>query len=235
MDGRRRIAFGSGTARQDWTPAVLMTAGFAVLMAAVVWFVRPFAGGGAEPGPERPLRVAPAEVDVFVGPLGPDFVGILSPVLRDPEPDSEHEAHLERRLGFAVGKGYGWARLVAFNRGSQPATLQLADGWMRVLDGSGSVVESRSLAGAVRDGEVVLPDDLEFTLRVLGALEETVEVPPHQGVQLFVPLARRGALVGAQRIEVAAGQTLEPRRISQAGFQRLLLQRDEAALEDLLR
>ena len=220
---------------QDWTPAVLMTAGFALAMAAVVWIWGPSIRQGEGPGPEQPRRHAPDDVGVWVGDLPHGLVGVLTPVLRDPMPDQMHEQRLNERLGLQGDGALGLARLLVFNPGDVEGTLRLDDNLLRVSRKDGSTIASRSLAAMVERGEVQVPGDLAFTLRVLGPLQAEIAVPARGMVNLLVPLAKPGGLADTRAVEVAEVGPWRQRPMPQAALQRLIQRPDERAVEALLR
>ena len=220
--------------RNDWTPAVLITASVALLTAGFVWLFEPWGSpGDGAPGDTIPRRRLPAEVIVWIGEVGPDLKGVLGPIWGDTGPDRDHDGLLNGSLGLENGKALSYYRLLVFNTSEQARTLELGDGGIVMLGEDGNRVPLRSLAKMRERGEVQINDALEFSLHSLGALARTIEIPPGRAASLMVPFQGETRIETASAIGTTNGTALRRRRMARAAFRRLIEEPDEARVKDL--
>ncbi|MCB9901906.1 MAG: hypothetical protein H6826_11225 [Planctomycetes bacterium] len=220
--------------RPDWTPAVVMTALFAVAMAGVVWFLGPMRGRD-DVGPGHDRRLPPAGVNVWVGDLGAELRGVLAPVIGDPGPDELHAAQWNEHLRWGEGKQLGFARLVVVNTGQEPRELEVGDGTVRVRLPGGQSTATLDLTRQVAEGRWSPPEGWAFVARVLGPLRDRIEVPAGGSVSLLVPFDHDVDLAEAEGVSAADGEPWSLRRRTQDELRRLVVSREASDVEDLLR
>jgi hypothetical protein len=220
----------------DWTPAVLITATVSLVTVGLVWLVTPWGPGrfGEPSGPTRPRHRPPAEVVVWTGELAPGLKGVLGPVWGDARPDQDHADLLNDDLGLTGERALAYFRLLVFNTSDETRSLALGAGELVVLGEEGqSPLPLRSLARMVADGEVAIPRGLEFSLRSLGALTESIDVPPGRFAKLVVPFGGSARLDTARTVVTAHGTELHRRQMATAAFRRLIEDPNEGRLKDL--
>ncbi len=220
----------------DWTPAVLITATISLMTAGLVWLVAPWGTGiGAhEPGHTIPRRVPRAEVVVWTGELAPGLKGVLGPVWGDPKPDRFHDQSLNEDLGLEGERALVYYRLLVFNTSEEPRSLEVGEGRIVMLgETDGGKLPLRSLARMVERGEIQLDGGMEFSLRSLGALTTTVEVPAGSFAKLVVPFDGKASIETARAVATQDGTELRRRQIAQAAFRRLVASPDESQVKDL--
>ena len=222
-------------APNDWTPAVLITATVSLVTAGLVWLVAPWGPYGPHSGPGAtiPRHPLPPEVVVWTGELAPGLKGVLGPVWGDTVPDLHHDGMLNEDLGLKGPEALAYFRLLVFNTSSESRTLTLDEGELVMLDESGAQVPLRSLAAMVERGEIHPGDGLQFSLRALGALSSTLEVPAGSFVPLLVSFDARVRISTARAVATAQGKSLRRRQMARAEFRRLFAQPDEARVKDL--
>jgi hypothetical protein len=222
--------------REDWTPAVLITASICLLTAGLVWLVTPWdpLSDRDAAGQSAPRRHGPAQITVWTGELAPGLKGVLGPVWGDPKPDKDHDSLLNDDLGLDGAEALAYFRLLVFNTTDEDHTLVLRDGELRMVDeGGGGPILLRSLAAMEQQGEIEISGGLAFSLRSLGALQERIEIPAGRFAKLVVPFARGARLETAKAVATMHGTALVRRRIAAAEFRQLLSDPDETRLEDL--
>ncbi len=220
----------------DWTPAVLITATISLMTAGLVWLVTPWGTGlsGQEPGRTMPRRLPQAEVVVWTGDLAPGLKGVLGPVWGDPKPDRHHDGLLNEGLGLTGDRALRYFRLLVFNTTEEARSLELGEGRIVMLgETGGGKLPLRSLARMVKNGEIQLGGSLAFSLRSLGALSTTVEVPAGSFAKLVVPFDGGASIDTARAVATQDGTELRRRQIAQATFRRLVEDPDETQVKDL--
>lgn len=220
----------------DWTPAVLITASISLVTAGIVWLVSPWDLGRHDgAGHTIPRRRPPAQVVVWTGDLAPGLKGVLGPVWGDPKPDRDHDVVLNSDLGLEGDRALRYFRLLVFNATSETRSLELGEGGIVMTDGGGGKpIPLRSLAAMMERGEVELDGALAFSLRSLGALQETIEIPAGRYAKLVVPFGGRARLETATAVAATAhAQPLRRRQMAAAEYRRLLSSPDESRVEDL--
>jgi hypothetical protein len=223
--------------RNDWTPAVLITASIALVTAGVVWLVSPWAAGrfGEHPGETIPRRRPPPQVVVWTGDLAPGLKGVLGPVWGDPKPDRAHDTVLNEDLGLGGDRALHYFRLLVFNITDETRSLALGEGGLVMADaGGGQPIPLRSLPAMLQRKEIELPGGLAFSLRTLGALNEKVEIPPGEFAKLVVPFGVRAHLETATAVAATAyAKPLRRRQMAATEYRRLISNPDERGVEDL--
>jgi hypothetical protein len=219
--------------RDDWTPAVLITATVSLVTAGLVWLVAPWEHPGG-PGDTIPRREAPATVTVWAGEIAPGLKGVLAPIWGDPRPDRDHDILLNRDLGLAGDHRLSWFRFLVFNQTGEARSLELGDGRILLVgpDGSGTL-PLRNLAGMAERGEIDLPDGLAFALRSLGSLRDVLEIPPGRYAQLLVPFEGALDIDSVRGVRSSDGRPFERLPMAQARFRRLIEKPDESHVRDL--
>jgi hypothetical protein len=220
--------------RNDWTPAVLITATVSLVTAGLVSLLAPW-GAGREPppGPDRPRHALASEVVVWIGELGPQLKGVLGPVWGDSEPDRDHDGLLNQDLGLSGPEALSYYRLLVFNTSAEPRTLTLGDGRIVMEGENGDRVYLKNLAAMVERGELSLSPSLAFSLRSLGALSERVEIPPGQAASLMVPFNGEARIETARAVALADEREFRRRQMARASFRRLIEDPDETRVKDL--
>jgi hypothetical protein len=220
--------------RSDWTPAVLITASVCLLTAGLVWLVAPWDRFSSEfPGPGLPRHRAPAHVVVWTGEFAPGVKGVLAPVWGDAKPDRDHARLLNEDLGLDGESELVYFRLLVFNTTPEAHTLHLEDGAIRIAVEEGSQpVPMRSLAAMLERDEVDMAEGLAFSLRSLGALQRTVELPAGGVAKLIVPFGRRASLEAARAVATENGTALRRRQMAAAAFRRLITTPGDVRVED---
>jgi len=220
----------------DWTPAVLITATVSLMTAGLVWLLAPWSPGTGNDGARHtiPRRLPRAEVVVWTGELAPGLKGVLGPVWGDPKPDRFHDQQLNEDLRLDGERALAYYRLLVFNTTSEPHTLRLDDGQIVMLgETGGTKLLLKSLAHMAETGQVEIRGGLEFSLRTLGALATTVEIPAGSFARFVVPFGGGGSLETARAVATKDGNELRRRQIAQAAFRRLLEDPDESLVKDL--
>ncbi len=220
----------------DWTPAVLITASISLVTAGIVWLVSPWHAGRFErPGDSIPRRRPPAQVVVWTGDLAPGLKGVLGPVWGDPKPDRDHDLVLNGDLGLEGERALRYFRLLVFNATQEPHSLELREGGLVMTDGGGGKpIQLRSLSAMVARDEIEVSGGLAFSLRSLGALQESIEVPAGTYAKLVVPFGGRARLETATAVAAAGqGTPLRRRQMAAAEYRRLLANPDETRVKDL--
>lgn len=222
--------------RNDWTPAVLITATVSLVTAGLVWLFAPWGMGrfGGEPGVTRPRRRPPAQVVVWTGELAPGLKGVLGPVWGDPKPDRDHDQILNGDLGLEGENALSYHRLLVFNTTAEARTIEIVDGMILMKDERGGSPRAlKSLARMLEEGEVSIPGGLAFSLRSLGALSRTVQIPARSFAKLVVPFDHEANLDTATAVVTVHGTDLKRRQMAAAAFRRLIEDPDESRLRDL--
>ncbi len=220
--------------RNDWTPAVLITATVSLLTAGLVWIVAPW-GPTTEgpPRPDVPRHGLAQEVVVWIGEFGSDLKGVLGPVWGDAGPDRDHDGLLNEDLGLAGERALSYYRLLLFNTSKEPRTVTLGEGRIVMEGEHGDRVYLKNLAEMVARGDVELSPSLAFSLRSLGALSETVEIPGGQAASLMVPFNGPARIETARAVGLANEREFRRRQMARATFRRLIEDPDEARVKDL--
>jgi hypothetical protein len=166
------------------------------------------------PAPHLPSAV-PSEVDLWVGELAPDVLGVLSTENDDPLVDERSDAYLNAALGLRPDEALAYYRLRAFNRGAAPVTLRFEDGSLVVTPKGEAPLPVRSLASLLggEGGRGAPASPPAETLRRLGAARTLLEVPPGAFVSHPVALARRVSLGAVESVARADGTPFHRRRI----------------------
>lgn len=220
--------------RNDWTPAVLITATVSLITAGLVWLVAPWGPALQEGGGNTiPRHNLPEEVVVWIAEFGPDFKGVLGPVWGDAEPDRDHDGLLNADLGLTGGRALSYYRLLIFNTSEESRTLQLGDGRIVMEGENGDRVYLKNLAGMVERGELELDPALSFSLHSLGALAKEVEVPAGRSASLIVPFDGKARIETARAVGLANEKGFRRRQMARATFRRLIENPDQARVKDL--
>ena len=222
--------------RNDWTPAVLITASVSLLTAGLVWIVAPWGPHGAYrgPGAERPRHALQPEVIVWTGEVAPGLKAVVAPVWGDEKPDRYHDESLNDDLGLAGAASLTYFRLLVFNTTGEPQVLRLDDGRLVMLaEEGGTRYPLRSLARMVADGRVHLDQGHTFLLRSLGALAETLEIPAGSYAQLVVPFDGGPHIERVRAVATSEGTPLRRRQMARVAFRRLIEAPDETRVKDL--
>lgn len=221
--------------REDWTPAVLVTAMISLVTAGVVWVLAPGPFGAEDSGATRPRRQPPTEVIVWTGELSPGVKGVLGPIWGDPGPDGEHDRELNEGLGLSAPQpAPRWYRLLVFNLGTDAWELGLGDGALTIGAPEGEPsAPLRNLGHWVAAGLAHPDPGLTFTLRTQGTLEERLHLPAGMSAQLVLPFQGRIGLENAVAVSTSEGRQLTRRPMERQRYRRLLEGADEDALRDL--
>jgi hypothetical protein len=222
--------------RGDWTPAVLITATVSLVTAGLVWLLTPLGAGryANDAGPTIPLKRPPSQVVVWTGDVAPGLKGVLGPVWGDPKPDRDHDQILNGDLGLEGDAALSYHRLLVYNTTDETRSFEIVDGLILMQDGGGGGPRAlKSLARMMDDGEITIPGGLAFSLRSLGALSRTVEIPAGSFAKLVVPFDRSASLESATAVVTVHGTDLKRRQMAAAAFRRLMEDPDESRLRDL--
>ena len=220
--------------RNDWTPAVLITATVSLLTAGLVWIVAPWGPAGeGPPGPDVPRHNLAPEVVVWIGDFGPDLKGVLGPVWGDAEPDRDHDGLLNQDLGLEGERALSYYRLLLFNTSDEARSVTLGDGRIVMEGEHGDRVYLQNLASMVARGDLKLSPSLRFSLRSLGALTETVDIPPQRAASLMVPFNGKARIETARAVGLANEREFRRRQMARTTFRRLIESPDEARVKDL--
>jgi len=220
--------------RNDWTPAVLITATVSLVTAGLVWLVAPWgpiydAGSGVT----IPRHNLPPEVVVWVAEFGPDFKGVLGPVWGDNKPDRDHDGLLNEDLGLTGARALSYYRLLIFNTSQESRTVHLGDGRIVMEGENGDRVYLKNLAEMVERGELELDPGLAFSLRSLGALAKEVEVPAGHSASLIIPFDGTARIETARAVGLANEKEFRRRQMARETFRRLIESPDQARVKDL--
>jgi hypothetical protein len=218
----------------DWTPVVLLVCSLSLFMAALAWALpRWLAEDPAPAGPDVLARNAPAEITLWVHRPPVEGVKVaLAPVWGDAGPDRDHDATLARTVSLPLPEAPAWYRLLLFNGSKKAERVALAHLGL-ALEGAGGRAEWVNVPALLAGSKQRLPASQERLLRSLGALEESVELPPGSAVPLLTAFSRRVDLAEATRVAGADAWAFVRRPMGRGEFQRLLSDPDEALVRDL--
>ena len=220
--------------RNDWTPAVLITATVTLVTAGLVWLMQPWGPyPEGRPGDTIERRSLPAEVVVWIGEFAPGLKGVLAPVWGDTQPDRDHDGLLNERLGLDEGRALSYYRLLVFNTTAETQLLELGDGRLVMMDENGRRVSLKSLSAMRARGEIELSPSTAFSLRSLGALSERIEIPAGRAAKLVVPFDGGARIETAKAVATTDETAFRRRQMARSTFRRLLEDPDEARVKDL--
>jgi hypothetical protein len=221
--------------REDWTPAVLITASLSLLVTGLVWIWAPWNPGGSGTGNHTiPRHGLPPEVVVWTGEVAPGLKAVVGPVWGDDRPDRLYDSDLNRDLGLTGDRALSWFRLLVFNTSKEDRILDLEDGRLVMrAGGSGPSFPLKSLARMAQRGEVRLDKAHEFTLRSLGALVEHLDIPAGEYARLVVCFRGAPRIDRVASVATAQGSALHRRPMARITFRRLLESPDETRVKDL--
>ena len=220
----------------DWTPLVLLVSSVTLTAVATVWVLERVeasrAAQEAIPGPEQGEHGAPAEVDLWVGEVGPGVKVVLTSVWGDALPDRAHDDELRQGLGLPEGSPLAWYTLLVFNTSAEARTVPLEEGGL-VVETEGGRARLASLPALVQRGEARPSPSLASVLTGLGALQRQVVLQAGEAASLLVCFDRRMDLGGAKTVATADGAAFRRRRMGRGDLQRLMADPDSSQVSTL--